>query len=419
MGISGTAEFDERIGVFLERIWPPAGAPENWISQIGGHPNFPPDWEWPRIEFEEGEFEGEAASLDFLAQINLADLPDVEDRDLLPKEGVLYFFALALTAEPLTEFGPDAWRVLYYPGDASQFPKRPPPPDAGWFLDDTDYCRAPAAELRDPDAPFKDLFPRCPVRAVAAPSWKHPGRSSAESQARAWRGLADGWRGSPPPATDFTYDKDKMPCRVEDALQFLNFARNEWREGVLSFDAFFERDYRFSNIDEAVKERIRKEYDDWLARVKREALDLRAKGRAAALDDAERKRVLALIAENAARMGKLGAKIRFFPESIAPKAMAPLLLDHPEIACSHPDEVAATHPGRLTKAGNEHHRMLGHSYAVQPEDEDDSVLLLQLGSDTAGPRFMWWDMGNLSFTISRSDLAALGFDKAKANIEGY
>ena len=64
--------------------------------------------------------------------------------------------------------------------------------------------------------------------------------------------------------------------------------------------------------------------------------------------------------------------------------------------------------------------MLGLPYDVQSgEDGDDQIMLLQLGSDWYGPRFMWWDMGNLTFFIRRENLAELEFDEASAVIEGY
>jgi uncharacterized protein YwqG len=409
----------ERRGIFLERLWPPNEAPSGWVSQVGGLPNLPPDWEWPRLHFEADEHEGSVASLDFLAQIRLGDLPDVPDRDLLPKAGALFFFALALTAEPLDEFGPDSWRVLYYPGDVSGFPPRQPPPDAGWFLDDTDYGRMPAAEFHDPDAPYKDLFPRCPIRPIAAPSWKRPAAAAYGPEDQQWRTLADKWPGSPPPHTSFQHVEDKMPYRVEDALLHLNFARNEWREGVLSFDDLFAQDYQLSEVSEVDKATTFKAYEDWLARVKKMARDLNARGRATALSDSERKSVLALTAENAARRKNLGANTFFYPKTAAVTSMGTLLHDCPEADAGLKDEVAAAHPGHVTACGSERHRMLGYSYEIQQDAlVKDAVLLLELGSDIYGPRFMWWDMGNLTFSISRADLAALRFDRVIASIEG-
>ncbi|WP_084768580.1 DUF1963 domain-containing protein [Methylosinus sp. sav-2] len=410
----------KKMGVFLERIWPPRDTPDGWVSHIGGRPNLPDGWEWPRIAFPDGdEFEGVTASLDFLAQIRLEDLPDVPDRELLPQEGVLFFFALALTAEPLDTFGPDAWRVLYYRGDVSSFPFRAPPSDAGWFLDDVDYTRTEAAEYRDPGASDKGLFPYCPVRAVAAPSWKRPDGIPYGDDVREWLRLVEAWPGEHRTPTTFEYAESDLPLRVEDALLNLFHARNQWREGVLSFDDLFARRYDLMSVSAEDRERVRMEYGDWLTRVKRTCAELVARGRSALLKDDERRLVRGLVAENSDRMKALGCHIWPNLRLAATLSMATLLLDSPELAASFSNEVDAAHPGNNFSPGGSGHRMLGHSHVIQEDIESDSVLLLQLGSDGSGPRFMWWDMGNLTFTISRDSLAALRFDRAIAKIEGH
>jgi uncharacterized protein YwqG len=105
MGNDTLCEID---GARLLRFWPPASAPEGWLTQIGGFPNLPPEFEWPVVTLGDDT----RASLDFLAQIRLADVPDVPQRNLLPKHGVLYFFALALAGESLEDnHGRDSWRV--------------------------------------------------------------------------------------------------------------------------------------------------------------------------------------------------------------------------------------------------------------------------------------------------------------------
>ena len=418
------ADAAKKIGVFLERIWPPGDAPAGWVSQIGGRPNLPPEWEWPHIEFgigegeffAKGEFEGQRASLDFLAQIRLEDLPNVPDRNMLPEKGVLFFFALALSAGPLSEFGSDAWRVLYYPGDVSGLPRRPSPSDAGWFLDDVDYGLTEAGQYRDPDAPLKDLFPRCPVRAIAAPSWKRPDAAPYESEGKDWRALVESWPGALPGITSFKYKEEQLPLRVEDALLYLNFARNEWREGILSFDDLFQRHYKLSEVSVEAKEQARLEYGAWLKRAKAASAALLARGRPALLSEDERELIRQLVAEDDARRKSLGLYAHTRRLGAAFLAMATLLMDFPELAGTIPDEIAATHPANMKAQG---HRMLGHSQVVQEDIADDKVLLLQLGSDSIGPRFMWWDVGNLTFSISRADLAASRSDRVEAKIEGH
>ncbi|EJZ17354.1 DUF1963 domain-containing protein, partial [Rhizobium sp. Pop5] len=153
----------------LDRVWPPNEALGLW-SQIGGRPNLPPTLDWPTIEFEDET----TASLDFLAQINLEELPEIEARGAFPKTGMLYFFALAESNEPLQTYGSDAWRVLYYPGNAADFPSRSAPEDAGWRIDHLHYGETPGSNYRNPESPKGELFPRCTVRFTVIDIWDVP-----------------------------------------------------------------------------------------------------------------------------------------------------------------------------------------------------------------------------------------------------
>jgi uncharacterized protein YwqG len=398
-----------RMGVMLERIWPPGDASTVSLSQIGGFPNWPADWPWPSITFEDGR----EASLDFLAQVNLGELPNVEQRELLPKDGMLYFFALAESHEPLDSLGRDAWRVLYYPGDASAFPRRPPPVNVGWNLDEMDHIRPPTAEFRDPDR--NELIPRCPVRPIAAPTWEPSEREDAD---QLWRAVWDNWSGSAPPPTTFKYDEALLPSHVEDALLLLNFARNAWFEGAADFARVVENSYgRSGDLD---VQALRTAYGAWHGRVMSFVAHLRSKGRATLLTEGDRSTVRALVAEcSALREPLTGGKLVLYPKAVCMTSLATLLLDHPEAANDRADEIAAAHPAYTCRTGSETHRMLGYSCSVQEDIPEGSVLLLQLGSDVYGPRFMWWDMSNITFWISSEDLASLRFDRATAEIQGY
>jgi uncharacterized protein YwqG len=74
-------------------------------SRVGGRPDMPAAADWPMWHGE---------PLSFLAQINLAELPQVDCASLLPAHGVLSFF---YSAEQATwGFDPNdrgSWRVLY------------------------------------------------------------------------------------------------------------------------------------------------------------------------------------------------------------------------------------------------------------------------------------------------------------------
>ncbi|MEL7269723.1 MAG: DUF1963 domain-containing protein [Bacteroidota bacterium] len=62
------------LGVELQSDDLPLGS-----SKIYGEPHWPKDWEWPEHNY-------------FIAQLNLEDLYPYDLEDLLPKEGMLYFF---------------------------------------------------------------------------------------------------------------------------------------------------------------------------------------------------------------------------------------------------------------------------------------------------------------------------------------
>src|SRR3954468_699704 len=52
-------------------------------SKLGGSPDLPPDYEWPRHDY---------FPLSFVTQINLADVAPYDPWAILPHEGMLYFF---------------------------------------------------------------------------------------------------------------------------------------------------------------------------------------------------------------------------------------------------------------------------------------------------------------------------------------
>lgn len=73
------------------------------LSRIGGGPDLPADVDWPRDD--------NGLHLNYLAQINLADVPDRPEE--LPASGLISFF----TGTDYTD-----WRVLYTPADATLTP---------------------------------------------------------------------------------------------------------------------------------------------------------------------------------------------------------------------------------------------------------------------------------------------------------
>jgi len=85
-------------------------------SKIGGHPDLPDGFEWPKWN---GSF------ISFLAQINLKDLHDFEKCEALPESGWLYFFyefdVDTCGFEP-TDKG--AWKVIHFDSSLDKISRR-------------------------------------------------------------------------------------------------------------------------------------------------------------------------------------------------------------------------------------------------------------------------------------------------------
>lgn len=104
-------------------------------------------------------------------------------------------------------------------------------------------------------------------------------------------------------------------------------------------------------------------------------------------------------------------------------SLSTLLLHDPSLASRCSAEVAAADPAKRGRRDSNftQHCMLGPGREVQggTMGGKDTFMLLQLESDILGPRFQWWDMGNLTFWMTVQDAAALRFDLVEAEIEGH
>ncbi|MGI4875690.1 MAG: YwqG family protein [Janthinobacterium lividum] len=85
-------------------------------SKLGGLPDLPPGTAWPTFD---------GLPLSFLGQLNLAELPDAEVRNLLPQQGMLSFFHSVTNDD--YEKSPHA--VVLSPVPASELACRPQPAD--------------------------------------------------------------------------------------------------------------------------------------------------------------------------------------------------------------------------------------------------------------------------------------------------
>ena len=84
-------------------------------SKLFGTPDIYDDFEWPQIEFD-----GEFYDLSFIAQINLKEVAKYDKKNLLHKEGMLYFF-YDLDELPHEPSNLNACKVIYHKNDNDLF----------------------------------------------------------------------------------------------------------------------------------------------------------------------------------------------------------------------------------------------------------------------------------------------------------
>ncbi|MCL2827921.1 MAG: YwqG family protein [Oscillospiraceae bacterium] len=95
-------------------------------SKIGGFPQLPPNFEWPKFN---------SKPLAFLAQLNLEQIAKYDTQKLLPATGMLYFFHEG--GEKVWGFDPKdkgGFKVAYYDGDMSELTNIPLPNDLEDYL---------------------------------------------------------------------------------------------------------------------------------------------------------------------------------------------------------------------------------------------------------------------------------------------
>ena len=110
-------------------------------TKLGGKPDLPAGWSWP------GE------DLVFVAQINLAECAPADRSGLLPRKGILYFFAIEDEGSGRWRSRPREVRVLYHEGKLDD-PRPVANPDA-----DTMDCGEALQEYR---AVAKEAFETMP-----------------------------------------------------------------------------------------------------------------------------------------------------------------------------------------------------------------------------------------------------------------
>ncbi len=124
----------------------------NFDSRFGNNPYMPEHLDYP-------EYDGKPMA--FLAQINLDQLPQFDQRQMLPDRGILYFFSvygwednIPWDDHNIREFS----RVIYFDGDISQLRRKFPSTFIHKYPETTIEFQ-PQLTLPDFDRDFTDLFP--------------------------------------------------------------------------------------------------------------------------------------------------------------------------------------------------------------------------------------------------------------------
>lgn len=123
----GFAEFEDDLLKYARpsiRVYTEQVADEDTIaigqSKIGGCPDLPRNMDWVTVNVKEKQ-----VSLHFIAQFDLKAIKPYDEENLLPEQGILYFFAGPWVAHKHSDKG----RVLYYDGDSSLLERKEFPDD--------------------------------------------------------------------------------------------------------------------------------------------------------------------------------------------------------------------------------------------------------------------------------------------------
>ncbi|MGD6780164.1 YwqG family protein [Sutcliffiella horikoshii] len=87
-------------------------------SKIGGSPDLPAGWEFPRYEDD---------YLTFMLQVNLSEAKPYDKDNLLPESGILYLFYEALEQPWGFDGDEGCFKVLYFAGDLGELERKKSP----------------------------------------------------------------------------------------------------------------------------------------------------------------------------------------------------------------------------------------------------------------------------------------------------
>ncbi|UHH29044.1 DUF1963 domain-containing protein [Pseudomonas veronii] len=444
--IESILESVEERAILVFRPYPPVDLP--YVnSQLGGLPTLPPDMEWPRAS--------DGTPLHFLARIDCAELPKASD--LLPKSGVLHFFARLNEDLDWNKPYSDYARVLYHDGKAGRPLSTPADlPSIEWASSSFE------SEMRLPDEPKASHYPAWPLLFKTIRSWpsllaepsdkatseefrKAVGRAQAAEVVRITGRLNGSLR---PDWGDYCFDRNgksflKLPDRMNASMEFPEawiiaerIARSMVHlasEKIQNLQMTIEKGKRLQSGDAPEQmlvkfEIIAKQALVWVRRAEKSGLGT-------AMDTAEAKEYrewlvhlgrdelfdIFYLASRSLERGMKSA-VNYCGGSREASVVVPVVyMNRLESAHSmirnEPSALYVRAPSRNVSAS--HHQILGHARTSQSDERDSTkdILLLHLVSDE-GVDFQFCDCGELQFWIDAEDLAVQRFDRVRANTQG-
>ncbi|MDZ4088011.1 MAG: DUF1963 domain-containing protein [Tabrizicola sp.] len=415
-------------------------------SWLGGLPSLPPDTAWPR-NAETG------LPQHFLAQVDCADLPTLGGTSPLPREGLLLFFS-DLDEERLS----DSHTVVHVPKARQSVPPRALPDD----LPEIDHSGGNPNSYND--APGQRSYPKWPVIPTAVQIWAGEDTSLPKAHQRDYRERARAAHDASlaavmPPPVESERLADVFPTRQRKdaegktiltpegkAIPYTVFDPSALPDGFpfcgAGIDAFVTRLQQ-----QATKAARRATSERSLIDAKwNDTEEKRVRKQAEADQADDHARTLAAFAKEAREvLGTLPAlapvpqdrltrlhgwlaglvdRTRYQQQEVQ-TALTRSLLDlarasvtDPDLAARLPASLYAAHlTSLLPSPRHSQHLMLGPAQTKTNSTEGSGIRLLCLDSDY-GPGMMFCDGGVIEYWIAPEDLAALRFDRVRAETAG-
>jgi hypothetical protein len=405
----------------FRHIFPPQ-TPLRRRSYFGGAPLAPKDFVWPVAVNEDGA----RRPLDFMAQIDCADIPDGQLRKFLPDRGVLYFFA---PLDDAVSRADGAVCVRLADGPPSDFtlisaPERPRDALGNWRYD---WVAASAQER----AIGRRRLPRIEVECGWAPAFRPP---ELERELTTDDVAFEEWRKRRDEALISFHG---APARIDESLSAQALRGDRIFAPFDGFPSFsmaidmvaslFLRGCATSPCEDAQAEREarrlrdaarskdplsepsadeKQDFISWLRRLEGSPeLNLQS--------DAPGARALAREIPGWISQAAIVSSEAALADSIAAKRVPPAVA----LALRHRHS-ALTSPAFEAGAAR-HHQMFGHARLTFGQSEEMALthhLLMQFDADEA----LGWDFGDGAFQywITPADLAARRFSSVALTFEG-